>query len=234
MSSVTAASSPFLGGETPNAADATLAPALLVAHNVLLSGLASIDVSSDTSSDTSSSSPPSLASLGGPSLLPYLERWSTRRSWTDAYRRGGVVNAAVVRHLAASILERGGGGGGGGGRANANRAAAAAELAACVERARGKDTAYADAVRARGGGGGDGGGRANANRAAAAAELAACVERARGKDTAYADAVRARGGGGGGGAGEGSDDAPRKLKREKSAKRPKRDKSKKTNAVICI
>ena len=186
MSSVTAASSPFLGGETPNAADATLAPALLVAHNVLLSGLASIDVSSDTSSDTSSSSPPSLASLGGPSLLPYLERWSTRRSWTDAYRRGGVVNAAVVRHLAASILERGGGGG----RANANRAAAAAELAACVERARGKDTAYADAVRARGGGGG--------------------------------------------GAGEGSDDAPRKLKREKSAKRPKRDKSKKTNAVICI
>ena len=85
----------FMAGETPDAADALMATVLLVAHNLLESGVASLP-----------QSPCSLASLDGPSLLAYLQLWAERPSWLASYRTKSLRYAAAIRPVVASLVSK--------------------------------------------------------------------------------------------------------------------------------
>ena len=117
------ASDSFMAGDAPDAADAVMATVLLVAHNLVESGVASVRPS-----------PCSLASLGGPSLLGYLQRWSRRDSWLASYRTRSLNNAAVIRPTVESLVRK------------APDVCTAEEMRACMDRARAADHFYREAA----------------------------------------------------------------------------------------
>ena len=121
---------PFLGGQSPDAADAHLVPSLWVAHNLLTSGVARCFSAARGDGATCS-----LAAVGAPSALAYLYAWSARPSWRAIMRAEDTVNsAASLRHLVDGLV------------AAAPDSCDAGDMLACMNRARANDTYYARAV----------------------------------------------------------------------------------------
>ena len=81
---------PFLGGKSPDAADAYLVAALWVAHNLLTSGVARCFAAERGDGATCS-----FAALGAPSALAYLRAWSARPSWRAVMRAEDTVSSAA-------------------------------------------------------------------------------------------------------------------------------------------
>lgn len=124
---------PFLGGQTPDAADAYLVPALWVAHNLLESGVARCFAKKfKGNADT----PCTFHDLGGSSIVTYLENWSRRDSWSQTLRaRDTVKSAASIRHVVDFMV------------AVAPDTCDVGDMLSCMNRARRVDTYYQRALR---------------------------------------------------------------------------------------
>ena len=83
---------PFIGGDTPNKADVFAATTLFFSHNIASSGLCGDPVAMDKGA--------SLADLGAPSVLPYIQRWMERPSWRTAYKTTCLYSTTNVACLA--------------------------------------------------------------------------------------------------------------------------------------
>ena len=121
---------PFLGGKSPDAADAYLVAALWVAHNLLTSGVARCFAAERGDGATCS-----FAALGAPSALAYLRAWSARPSWRAVMRAEDTVSsAASLRPLVDGLV------------AAAPDSCDPRDMLKCMDRARAGDTYYARAV----------------------------------------------------------------------------------------
>jgi len=87
---------PFIGGDTPSKADVFAATTLFFSHNIAESGLCGDSVAMDKGA--------SLADLGAPSVVPYLQRWMERPSWKTAYKTTCMYSTAVVACLAGWMM----------------------------------------------------------------------------------------------------------------------------------
>jgi glutathione S-transferase len=121
---------PFLGGKSPDAADAYLVAALWVAHNLLTSGVARCFAAERGDGATCS-----FAALGAPSALAYLRAWSARPSWRAVMRAEDTVSsAASLRPLVDGLV------------AAAPDSCDPRDMLKCMDRARAGDAYYARAV----------------------------------------------------------------------------------------
>ena len=120
---ITALKGPFIAGQIPDASDALVASVLLVAYNLLESGVASLPDGKD-----------SFGSLGGPSLEGYLNAWASRPSWVASYRDCRILNAASIRPIVASLV------------AKAPDVCTPEEMFVCMQRARLADEYYQNAI----------------------------------------------------------------------------------------
>ena len=121
---------PFLGGKSPDAADAYLVAALWVAHNLLTSGVARCFAAERGDGATCS-----FAALGAPSALAYLRAWSARPSWRAVMRAEDTVSsAASIRPLVDGLV------------AAAPDSCDPRDMLKCMDRARAGDAYYARAV----------------------------------------------------------------------------------------
>ena len=120
---ITALKGPFIAGQTPDASDALVASVLLVAYNLLESGVASLPDGKD-----------SFGSLGGPSLEGYLNAWASRPSWVASYRDCRILNATSIRPIVASLV------------AKAPDVCTPEEMFVCMQRARLADEYYQNAI----------------------------------------------------------------------------------------
>jgi hypothetical protein len=120
---ITAVKGPFIAGQIPDASDALVASVLLVAYNLLESGVTSLPDGKD-----------SFGSLGGPSLEGYLNAWASRPSWVASYRDCRILNAASIRPIVASLV------------AKAPDVCTPEEMFVCMQRARLADEYYQNAI----------------------------------------------------------------------------------------
>jgi len=120
---ITALKGPFIAGQIPDASDALVASVLLVAYNLLESGVASLPDGKD-----------SFGSLGGPSLEGYLKAWASRPSWVASYHDTNIINATSIRPIVASLA------------AKAPDVCKPEDMFVCMQRARLADEYYQRAI----------------------------------------------------------------------------------------
>ena len=85
---------PFVGGKSPNLADAYLVTMLFWAHNALECGLMPVP-----------QAPCSLADIGAPSLRLYLQRWVRRPSWKECYKSDSLYSVATMMQACATVTK---------------------------------------------------------------------------------------------------------------------------------